>query len=211
MRNIIPEELHEQAELLTGSPKPMFMMQGIDSSFKAAFFVGYHAMRGASPSILEHTYNSRVVYDLFINGKQMGETGVNGAIAGYHGVPVAMVTGDSELADEAKSFFGRIVTVAVKKAASRTSACCLSPAKARQAIREGAVKALNQVDRLKPFIIESPLDLKVVFINPGLAEIAGLIPGSERVDSRTPRYRSKNLLEAYRAFLAMIMLAGTVV
>ena len=96
MRNIIPEELHKDAELITGSPKPMFMMEGLDSSFNAVFFVGYHGMRGSYPSILEHTYSSRVVYNLFMNNKLVGETGINAAIAGYYDVPVALVTEDKK-------------------------------------------------------------------------------------------------------------------
>ncbi len=210
MRNIIPEELHEEAEFLTGSPKPMFMMEGIDSSFNAAFFLGYHGMRGSYPSILEHTYSSRVVYDFFINERLMGETGINAAIAGYHGVPVALVTGDRELAKEAQAFLGKVLTVVVKEAVGRTAARCMSPAKARQSIKDGAIKALGLIDRLKPFRIKPPISLKAVFINPGMAEVAELVPGSKRVDGRTLSYTSKDLLEVYRAFLAMITLAGTV-
>ncbi len=102
MRNILPEDLHEEAELVTGAPKPLFMMEGLDSSFKAVFFVGYHGMRGSYPSILEHTYSSRVVYDFCVNDKILGETGINAAIAGYYDVPVVLVTGDRKLTEEAE-------------------------------------------------------------------------------------------------------------
>ncbi|HUV98081.1 MAG TPA: M55 family metallopeptidase [Candidatus Paceibacterota bacterium] len=209
MRNIIPEELHEEAELVTGSPKPMFMMEGIDSSFNAAFFVGYHGMRGSYPSILEHTYSSRVVYDFFINDRVMGETGINAAIAGYYGVPVTLVTGDRRLCEEARTFLRKAVTVVVKEAVGRTAARCISPIKARQLIKNGAAKALEQADKVKPFKIKPPINLKVAFINPGMAEVAELVPGSKRIDGRTLSYTSKDLVEVYRAFLAMITLAGT--
>ena len=209
MRNIIPEELHEEAELVTGSPKPMFMMEGIDSSFNAAFFVGYHGMRGSYPSILEHTYSSRVVYDFFINDRVMGETGINAAIAGYYGVPVTLVTGDRRLCEEARTFLRNAVTVVVKEAVGRTAARCISPIKARQLIKNGAAKALKQADKVKPFKIKPPINLKVAFINPGMAEVAELIPSSKRIDGRTLSYTSKDLVEVYKAFLAMITLAGT--
>jgi D-amino peptidase len=62
---------------------------------------------------------------------------------------------------------------------------------------------------VKPFKIKPPINLKVAFINPGMAEIAELVPGSKRIDGRTLSYTSKNLIEAYKAFLAMIKLAGT--
>jgi D-amino peptidase len=209
MRNIIPEELHEEAELVTGSPKPMFMMEGIDSSFNAAFFVGYHGMRGSHPSILEHTYSSRVVYDFFINDTVMGETGINAAIAGYYGVPVTLVTGDRKLCEEARTFLRNVVTVVVKEATGRTAARCISPIKARQLIKNGAAKALKHADSVKPFKIKPPINLKVAFMNSGMAEIAELVPGSKRIDGRTLSYTSKDLVEAYKAFLAMITLAGT--
>jgi D-amino peptidase len=141
MRNIIPEELHKDVELITGSPKPMFMMEGLDSSFNAVFFVGYHGMRGFYPSILEHTYSSRVVYNLFMNDKLVGETGINAAIAGHYGVPVALVTGDKKLAEEAQTFLKNVKTVVVKEAVGRTAARCLSPIKARQLIKKGCSKS----------------------------------------------------------------------
>ncbi|MFP3985253.1 MAG: M55 family metallopeptidase [Candidatus Bathyarchaeia archaeon] len=211
MRNILPEELHEEAELVTGSPKPMFMMECLDSSFSAVFFIGYHGMRGSYPSILEHTYSSRVVYDFSINGKLMGETAINAAIAGYFDVPVALVSGDRRLAEEAKATFGKVETVVVKEAVGRTAACCVSPAKARHLIKEGAMKALKNLKEFEPFKINSPIDLKVAFINPGMAELAELVPGSKRADGRTICFSSNDLLEVYRAFLAMILLAGTTV
>ena len=160
MRNIILEELHRDAEPITGSPKLMFMMEGLDSSFNAVFFVGYHGMRGSYSSILEHTYSSRVVYNLFINDKQMGETGINAAIAGYYGVPVALVTGDRKMMEEAESLLGKVETAIVKEAVGRTAARCLSPIKARQLIKKGAIKSLRKVDKLNPFKIEPPITLK---------------------------------------------------
>lgn len=211
MRNIIPEELHKDAELITGSPKPLFMMEGLDSSFNAVFFIGYHGMRGSYPSILEHTYSSRVVYDLFVNDRPIGETGINAAIAGYYNVPVALVSGDKKLAEEAQMFLGDIETVVVKEAVGRTAARCISPTRARLLIRRGAFKAIKQVDRLKPFSIKPPINLKVAFINSGMAEMAELVPSSKRVNGRTVAFSSKDMIEAYKAFRAMIALAGTTV
>ncbi len=99
----------------------------------------------------------------------------------------------------------------VKEAVGRTAASCLSPAKAQRLIKEGAIKALNRVDEFRPFKINPPITLKVVFINSGMAEIAELVPDSKRVDGRTVSYSSKDLLKVYKAFLAMVTLAGTTV
>ena len=211
MRNIIPEELHEKAELITGSPKPLSMMEGINASFNGAFFIGYHGMRGSYPCILEHTYSGRVVHNFFINGRLMGETGINALIAGHYNVPVILVTGDRKLTEEAHEFLGEAETVVVKEAVGRTAARCLSPAKARQLIKKGAVRALKRVDNFKPFKMKPPINLKITFINTGMAEIAELVPKTKRIDGRTVSYNSKSIIEVYKTFRAMIMLAGTTV
>ena len=211
MRNIIPEELHREAELITGSPKPLSMMEGLDSSFNAAFFIGYHGKRGSYPAILEHTYSGGVVYDILINGISMGETEINSAIAGYYNVPVALVSGDKKLVEEARTLLGNVETVIVKEAIGRTAARCLSPIKARELMKKSAVKALRKVDKLKPFKIKPPINLTVFFVNTGMAEIAELVPGTKRIDGRTVSFSSKDLIEVYKTFRAMIMLAGTTV
>jgi D-amino peptidase len=209
MCNIIPEELNETVELVTGSPKPLAMMQGIDTSFDAAFFIGYHAMRGSYPSVLEHTFHGRVVFDILINEERVGETALNAAVAGVFDVPVALVTGDRTVTEEASTFLGRVETVAVKEAVGRYAAKCLTPARARMAIRDAASKAVKQVKKFKPFKFKTPTKLDIVFVNTGMAELAELVPGSKRVDGRTVSYTSKNFLEVHKALLAMITLAGT--
>jgi len=209
MRNIIPEELHEAAELITGTPKPLSMMQGIDSSFNAAFFLGYHARRGAYTGVLEHTYHGGVVSDVVINGQSMGETGINAAVAGYFNVPVVLVTGDRVVTEEALTLLRSVETVVVKEGVGRFAARCLSPAKARKLIKEGAVRALKRLDEFKPFRIEPPIRIDVAFIHTGMTEMAELIPGTERVDGRTVSFLSDDYLEAFKALRVMITLAGT--
>src|SRR2546426_5094855 len=101
MRNLLAEELHQAAELVSGDPKPRSMVQDIDRGFDAALFIGYHARAGTRNAILDHTYADRV-HDVRLNGKPVGELGLNAALAGVHGVPVALVSGDSAVATEAK-------------------------------------------------------------------------------------------------------------
>jgi len=211
MRNIIPEDLNENAELITGSPKPLSMMQGIDSTFNAAFFVGYHAMRGTYHGILEHTYHSGVVSDVFFNGKRCGETGINAAVAGCFKVPVALVTGDKAVTDEARLLLGKVETVKVKEGVGRSAAKCLSPIKARSLIKAGAKNALSKVKSFKPLILNSPINLEAVFVNVGMADTAEMIPGVKRKDGRTVSFIASDVLEAYKALNAMIALAGTTI
>jgi len=208
MRNIIPEELHEAAELITGSPKPLSMMQGIDKSCDAVFFVGYHAMPSSFPSVMGHTYHGRVVYNLKVNKKLIGETGVNAAVAGYYNVPVVLVTGDETVTREAVELLGKVETVPVKKAVGRYAAQCLPPSKARKLIKEASSKALEKVAKFKPFKLKPPITFEIDFINTGMTEMALLIPGVKQLSNRTVVYTSNDLLEAFKAFRAVIALAS---
>lgn len=208
-RNIVPEELNENAQLITGSPKPLSMMQGIDSSFNAVFFVGYHAMRGSYKGILEHTYHGSVISDIFFNGKRFGETAMNAALAGYFKVPVVLVTGDQSVTEEARQLLGKVETVIVKEGIGRTAARCLSPIRARSLIKAGAKKALQKVKTFKPFAIEPPINVETIFINAGMADMAEMIPGAKRKDGRTVSFTTSDYLEAYKATRAMIALAAT--
>ena len=208
MRNIIPEELHEKAELITGSPKPLSMMQGIDSSFNAAFFIGYHAMPSSFPAVMGHTYYGRVTYNVRINGRLMGETGLNAALAGYFNVPVVLVTGDQAVTAEARQLIENIETVTVKEAVGRYAAKCLSPVEARKRIREAAKTALNKLPNIKPFRLYSPVTFEVDFVHAGMTEMALLVPGVEKRDSRTVKFTFDDLLTAFRAFRAILALAS---
>src|SRR3989442_4878240 len=124
MRNLLAEELHQTAELVSGDPKPRSMMQGIDQEggFDAALFIGYHARAGTRNAILDHTYADRI-HDVRLNKKPVGELGLNAALAGVHGVAIALVSGDSAVAAEAKDLLGDgVATVIVKEAAEWQSA-----------------------------------------------------------------------------------------
>src|SRR2546427_9766776 len=107
MRNLLAEELHEAAELVSGDPKPRSMMQEIDQpgGFDAALCIGYHARAGTRNAILDHTYADRI-HEVRLNGKTVGELGLNAALAGVDGVPVALVSGDSAVANPTKDLLG---------------------------------------------------------------------------------------------------------
>lgn len=205
MRNLRIEELHPAAELISGSPKPFSMVQGLDASFDAALFVGYHAMSGTSPASIDHTYTD-AIHHVWLNGREVGEIGINAAFAGFHGVPVALVTGDQLATAEARALLGEVATVQVKEAYSRSAARCLPVAEARRLVREGARAALAQ--RRGPLRFDAPYALKVEFVNTGQAEMAALMPGSERLDHRVVQYSHTSYVEVYRAWRVFYNLAG---
>src|SRR5256714_9454828 len=94
MRNLLAEELHQAAELVSGDPKPRSMVQGIDGGFDAALFIGYHARAGTRNAILDHTYADRI-HEVRLNGTAVGGLGVNAALAGGHGGAAALGGGES--------------------------------------------------------------------------------------------------------------------
>src|SRR5207302_685956 len=112
MRNLLAEELHQAAELLSGDPKPRSMVEGIDAGFDAALFIGYHARAGTRHAVLDHTYADRI-HEVRLNGHAVGELGINATLAGVAGVPVALVSGESSLAAEARAPLGEHVAPAV--------------------------------------------------------------------------------------------------
>src|SRR5438445_11468179 len=163
MRNLLAEELHQAAELVSGDPKPRSMMQEIDqpSGFDAALCIGYHARAGTRHAILDHTYADRI-YEVRLNGKPVGELGINAAFAGVHGVPVALVSGDSALASEAKDLLGGgVSTVVVKHAVGRHAARSVAPALACGMIRDEVTRTLKR--KHAPFVLPPPIALEVDF------------------------------------------------
>src|SRR5207245_5118769 len=119
--NLIPEQLHEAATLLRGTPRGFSMVEGLDASADAALFIGYHARAGTPRAILDHTYSGTIAA-VRVNGTPVGATGINAYLAGHHGVPVVLVTGDRAVTAEAKALIPNIRTVAVRAATGATSA-----------------------------------------------------------------------------------------
>lgn len=205
MRNLLAEELHPAAELVSGDPKQRSMLEGIEAGFDAAFFVGYHAMAGTPLAVLDHTYTDRI-HRVRLNGREVGELGLNAALAGAFGVPVALVTGDEAVTREARALLGdAVTTVAVKQATSRHAARSLAPTEACRRISEAARSAVVSPGNL--WLPDGPFEIEVEFALTVHADMAEMVPGSRREGGRIVRYRDPAYPEAYRAFRAMYNLA----
>lgn len=206
MTNLLPSELHEAAELIQGSPKPLSMMEGVEAGFDAAIFVGYHA-RMHQPGVLSHTISGGTVSNIWLNGHLTGETSINAAIAGYYGVPVIMVTGDAEVAKEAKSMLGCVETVVVKTPITRYSARSLHPQKACSLIQAGAEQALRNLGSYRPHRPSGPYTFTLQFVQAGQADAAAVMPGTARVDGSTVSFTHDDYIVAFRGLRSMISLA----
>jgi D-amino peptidase len=206
MRNLLAEELNPKAELMSGGPKRLSMVEGIDEGFDAAMFVGYHAMAGTTDATIDHTYTSRV-YQARVNGRPVGELALNAAMAGVYQVPLALVSGDQALAAEAKDLLGAgVETVIVKQAVGRFAARSVAPAVACEKIRAAAATALRRSHT--PFTFGTPIRLEVDFIVSQMADMAELVPGSSRTGGRTVSYAAGDYRDVFRAWRAMYNLAS---
>jgi D-amino peptidase len=164
------------------------MMEGIDASFDAAIFVGYHTGAGNIDGIVAHTISSTAFSSVKINGIEMSEGGLNALIAGHFGVPVVMISGDAAAVREVSGMLGPIEGAVVKWHYSHTSARTLMPAAARSLIREKVQAGLRRHQELKPFHIEGPLTLDLTYKNDKAAEMIAYLPNVERVDNHCVRF-----------------------
>jgi D-amino peptidase len=202
-RNILPDLLPKDAKLLrdwSGGPKSM--MEGIDESFDAVVFIGYHAKAGTPDALLEHTMTGNVT-DVAINGVSLPEAGINGLIAGTYDVPVVFVSGDSAICQQAKSLFGEVETVAVKEGIGG-AALNLHPEVAQEKIREGVEKAVRNVSVYKPYKLTSPYRLVVRLKDEKSVYSAAFYPGVERTGDWELTFESDDMMEVIKAFEFMI-------
>lgn len=198
--NLLPEELDERAELIMGTPRPLSMMEGVDQGFDAAFFLGYHAKPGTQDGLIIHNFHSRI-RNMTLNGLSVGELGMNAALAGLYGVPVALVTGDEVTGGEAKALMPWVDTVAVKRGIGAYAAQCLHPNVCRRRIHDAAAGALRTLKAKKPWKVEEPTVLELELTTASTADRLARIPGLNRVAPMTMRTGAVDLRTAFDTFL----------
>jgi D-amino peptidase len=211
MQNLDPSQLGGNASYISGRFKPLYMMQGLDESFDAAFFVAYHGAIGGEPAVLSHTYNPRAIADVRLNGTVVGESAINALVALHHDVPIVLVTGDGQTAEQARRFLQGAEYVVVKESISRFAAHSLHPDRARQAISAGAERALSRADQIQPPQIELPARLEIDFLTADMAGMATWIQGVQQTGSRTVTLEGSEPLDLYRTFVAIVFLTRSLV
>lgn len=206
MNNILVEELHPEASLITGDVKPYSMVQFLDHTYDGAIFSGYHA-RAGMPGVMSHSmiFGVRTMY---VNDVEIGELGFNAYVAGHYGVPVILVAGDDGAARDAKELIPNITTAIVKESISRSAVKTLTPAKAHALLKEKVAEAIDNRHQVAPLVPPKNPVLRIEFTNYGQAEWAALMPGTEIEPGTTiVKFEAKDILEAYRAMLVMVELA----
>ncbi|CAB1128430.1 Peptidase M55 [Candidatus Hydrogenisulfobacillus filiaventi] len=208
MLNLSWADLPAGVELVAGGTKPGTMTYGVEEA-DLAFFLGYHAMAGTAGAVMDHTYAGEV-FQVRINGREAGETGINALVAGAYGVPVGLVTGDEAVCREARAWLPEAVLVPVKAGVGRRSARLYPRAAVEPALRAGVEAALAayRAGVLAPLAWDPPLRLEVTWMTTDMADRAQTAPGAVRTGGRSLRYEAASAPELLRALLTWLMLAG---
>ncbi|MEW2346162.1 M55 family metallopeptidase [Streptomyces sp. NPDC002248] len=206
-RNLLPEQLDRRARLVRGKPRPLGMLGGLDADTDAVLFVGYHARAGRGPAVLAHTMTDGLL-DVRIDGRSLGEIGLNAGMAGHLGVPVVLLGGDDAACAELRALVPEARTVAVKQALALGAAVTLHPDEAGERLRRAAAEAVARRAEVPPLAHRGPLAVEVDLASPTTADLATLVPGVSRREGegRTVAFTSADYAEAYRLLLLLAQL-----
>jgi len=193
--NLLIEEFPKDVRIIRSWPRHGGMMAGLDQSFDAALFVGYHASTTNVRGVRAHTFSSAHLTRVALNGNAVTEGEFNTSFAGALGVPVIFASGDDAAVEELKSRLGKLETVETKKSLSFHSAETLTPEASCERIAAGVKAALNRLRDFRPYVIKTPVTLEITFKNYTPAEMISYLRSVQRVDSHTIRFIGKDMAE----------------
>ena len=193
--NLLIEEFPADVRIVRAWPRHGGMMAGLDKSFDAALFVGYHASTTNPKGVRAHTFSSAHLARVALNGNAVTEGEFNAAYAGSMGVPVIFASGDDAATAELKSRLGNIEVTETKKTLGFHSAETITPAASCERIAAGVKAAVGRMREFKPLVLRTPVQLEVTFKNYMPAEVLSYLRGVERVDSHTIRFVGKDMEE----------------
>lgn len=205
MFNLDPARLVRPATYLSGRHKPGYMMEGLDGSFDAIFFIGYHGSISGKPSVLSHTYNPEAISGVRLEGKPVGESGINALAATAADVPLVLISGDAVTLEDVDWFAPGAFGVQTKDSITRFAARHLHPEDARERIRSAAQRAVQSVGAGAFGVprFRKPYRLEVDLHTADMAEVATWVKGVERADVRGVVITGDDAAAVYRSFVAL--------
>jgi D-amino peptidase len=195
-QNLLIEQFPKDVRIVRSWPRHGGMMAGLDSSFDAALYVGYHASTTNPHGVRAHTFSSAHLARVSLNGSAVTEGEFNAAYAGSFHVPVIFASGDDAAMAELKSRLPLLETVETKKSLGFHSAETLTPEASCEKIAAGVKAALSHLSAAKPYVVKPPITLEITFKNYTPAEALSFLRFVERVDSHTIRFVAKDMPEA---------------
>ncbi len=208
-QNIRWERMPEYVQLVRSWPRPLSMMQGVEAgSYDGAFLIGYHASASSMRGVLAHTMSSQLIQDVRLNGQSVSEIPITAAIAGHFGVPLLLLASDDAGLDENAKLFGEIATVQLKTAYGAFSALNPAPATVDSRLRDGVREALKRIGKVRPYVIEGPIDIDIHLRTRFVAEWLSYLEHVERLDAFTIRHRAADIVGVSK-FLQFLCSART--
>lgn len=203
MQNLLHAELDPRVTYIQGAVKPVGMVEGLDSTYDAAIFLGYHARAGTPDGFLAHT-GTGSVKGLWLDDQEVGEGELNAAYAGALGVPVILASGDSAFTVQ----FARTVraeVVSTKTAVTGQSARLHHPKVVLERLTAATGRALARVPATRPAAARAPAPVRVRLrlADHTLPQLLEAIPGVTRVDGYTVSFTAPTMTAAYRLIRLM--------
>ena len=197
-QSVLIDKLPEDVRLVRGFPRPLEMMQGIDDSFSAAVFIGYHGSEWTAGAVRGHTISSARLLGVKLNGMEVSEGIYNAALAGQFGVPVAFISGDRLAVAQLQKAVPGAEGAIVKEPYGYHSAMSVTPARGQILIRDGLRRAMAKLGSLQPYRVTAPIDLEVGFKLTIDAERAAFVPGLARSDAHSVKGTFHDMVEVTR-------------
>lgn len=185
MQNVDLDALDRRAGLIRSWPRRLAMLEGIDATFAAAVFLGYHEKEGTANAVLAHTFNMSQFYSIRLDDREVGEFELNALAAGDFRVPVVFVSGDDAICRTARAAIPGIETVVSKHAISFGAARLRNPEDVRTEIRAAVRRGVANRSRIAPYASVRPSRLAVSYKSVVAADVTSNLPGAQRLDART--------------------------
>lgn len=206
-RNVDPSWLPERVDVICG--KPPYRADwagGVDRSCIGMVMLGFHSRAGTANALLNHSYEPDIA-NLELNGKVIGEIGMESAIAGDWDVPLLMVTADSAGIAEACELIPNVQGVSVKQSLGTFAARVEPLSVTSHRIREAACRVVQNPPAVKPYRMNGEADLKIqLHDGPSLTAIRALYAG-KMTDDHTIRLRGATATQVWADYWQMKLLA----
>jgi D-amino peptidase len=207
-QSLLIDKLPDDIRVVRGFPRPLEMMQGLDESFAAAVFIGYHASEWTADAVRAHTISSARLLGVKLNGAEVSEGVFNAALAGHFKVPVVFVSGDRLAVTQVQKVAAGAEGAIVKEPYGYHSAATVTPVRGQTLIREGVARAMSKLESLQPYRITTPVVLEVGFKLTIDAERAAFVPGLTRKDAHTVSGTFRDMPEVTRLLQVLTSFAA---
>lgn len=162
-RNVDVARLPAGVRVLAG--KPPYRADwagGLDGSHAGMILHGLHSMAGTG-EVLCHTYEPDFAA-ITLNGRRVGEIGVEAAIAGDYGVPLVLVCADSAGFAEARELVPGVPGVVTKISRSASGAECRALGDVVRDLKNAGRQVAAELPPVEAFTVRGPVTMECTFV-----------------------------------------------